>query len=60
MYDWESDGVIDHVAIVTSFYETSTDGNHYVVGGYQSDGVTHPQFANWASSIVGYTSPAPK
>jgi hypothetical protein len=40
--------------------DTSTDGNHYVVGGNQSDGVTHPQYSNWASSIVGYASAAPK
>lgn len=60
VYDWDGNGTIDHVAIVTSYYDTSTDGNHYVVGGNQSDGVTHPQYSNWASSIVGYTSPARK
>ncbi|WP_433111319.1 hypothetical protein [Micromonospora sp. CA-246542] len=58
VYDWDGNGTYDHVAIVTSYYDTSTDGNHYVVGGNQSDGVTHPQYSNWASSIVGYASPA--
>lgn len=60
VYDWDRNGAIDHVAIVTSHYDTSTYGKHYVVGGNQYDGVNHPQYANWASSIVGYTSPARK
>ncbi|GAA2364531.1 hypothetical protein Cme02nite_32900 [Catellatospora methionotrophica] len=60
VYDWESDGVIDHVAIVTSYEDTSTDGNHYVVGGNQSNKVTHVLHGNWESGVVGYTSPAAK
>ncbi|MGY0232156.1 CHAP domain-containing protein [Longispora urticae] len=60
VYDWTNNGSIDHVAIVTSYQDTSTDGNHYVVGGNQSGGVTHPEYANWNAAIVGYTSPVPK
>ncbi|MEU8003578.1 CHAP domain-containing protein [Catellatospora sp. NPDC049111] len=60
VYDWDGNGTIDHVAIVTSYEDTSTDGNRYVVGGNQSDGVTHVLQNNWGGGVVGYTSPAPK
>ncbi|SCE68321.1 CHAP domain-containing protein [Micromonospora matsumotoense] len=60
VYDWDGNGSYDHVAIVTSYYDTTTDGNHYVVGGNQSNAVTHVLHGNWESGVVGYASPAKK
>ncbi|MEV0426753.1 CHAP domain-containing protein [Micromonospora sp. NPDC050495] len=60
VFDWDGNGTMDHVAIVTSYYDTTTDGDYYVVGGNQSNGVTHVLHRNWESSVVGYASPAKK
>ncbi|MGK5442702.1 CHAP domain-containing protein [Micromonospora sp. URMC 105] len=54
-------GETDHVAIVTSYYaDTVAKGYFYVVGGNQSDGVTHVKWYPSNTSIVGYASPAAK
>ena len=60
VFDWDGNGSMDHVAIVTSYYDTTTDGDYYVVGGNQSNAVTHLLHRNWESSVVGYASPAKK
>ncbi|MER5703692.1 CHAP domain-containing protein [Micromonospora sp. NPDC002296] len=61
VYDWEGDGVIDHVGIVTSFYETNTDGTFNSIEGNRSNKVQHfLGTSNKAASVVGFTSPAPK
>ncbi|MFG1652085.1 CHAP domain-containing protein [Micromonospora sp. NPDC049275] len=60
VYNWDGDADLDHVAIVTSYYDTSTDGNHYVVGGNQSNTVSHVLHSNWEAAVVGYASPVPK
>lgn len=61
VYDWQGDGVIDHVGIVTSPYDTNTDGTFNSVEGNRSDIVKHVMdTSNKAASVVGYASPAPK
>ncbi|MEH1100491.1 CHAP domain-containing protein [Micromonospora sp. CPCC 205561] len=59
VYDWEGDGIIDHVGIVTSFHETSVDGTFNSVEGNRSNEVRHVlNTSNRAASVVGFTSPA--
>ncbi|MFI9530460.1 CHAP domain-containing protein [Micromonospora rosaria] len=61
VYDWEGDGVIDHVGIVTSYQENNTDGTFNSVEGNRSDAVKHVfNTSNRAASVVGFTSPVPK
>ncbi|WP_203773157.1 CHAP domain-containing protein, partial [Actinoplanes nipponensis] len=55
VFDWNHDGVIQHVGIVKSL----SDGNLYTIEGNTSDRVAKHRYSNFTanSSIVGFTTP---
>jgi hypothetical protein len=61
MYDWDLDGDIDHVGIVTSWYADNTDGTYGSVEGNRGGGngeVVHKTDQDYNGAYVyGYTTP---
>jgi hypothetical protein len=61
MYDWDLDGDIDHVGIVTSWYADNTDGSYGSVEGNRGGGngkVLHEiDQDNNGRYVVGFTTP---
>ncbi|MEV8506229.1 CHAP domain-containing protein [Actinoplanes sp. NPDC051475] len=61
MYDWDHDGDIDHVGIVTSWYADNTDGTYGSVEGNRGGGngkVIHvTDQDNNGASVYGFTTP---
>ncbi|MEU7994073.1 CHAP domain-containing protein [Micromonospora sp. NPDC049060] len=53
VFDWEQNGVIDHVGIVTS----ASGGRVYTVEGNSSDRVSARNYSTSDVDIVGYSSP---
>ncbi|MCJ0868329.1 CHAP domain-containing protein [Streptomyces sp. AP-93] len=58
-YDWEGDGIIDHVGVLTAY--STTYKAYFSVEGNSSDKLTYKNTKQSAVSpyVVGYTSPKP-